>query len=63
MDAVAQTIISSCDPSYTEKDGQRRLSLVEDPASHITIKKMLQADKTRMHQGSDGNVFNLISID
>jgi hypothetical protein len=54
MDTIAQTIVSSCDPSYTQ--GGTKLSLVEDPAAHITIKKLLACDKELMHRGRDGKI-------
>ena len=56
MEALANTVVASSDPSYTGdgKGKEKKLSLVEDPAGHITLKKILSYDRDLMHQGKDG---------
>ena len=56
MEALANTVVASSDPSYTGdgKGKEKKLSLVEDPAGHITLKKILACDRELMHQGKDG---------
>ena len=56
MDALASTVVASSDASQTGgvRGQERKLSLVEDPAGHITLKKILACDRDLMHQGKDG---------
>lgn len=56
VEALANVVVASSDPIHTEEcSGEEKpLSVVEDPAGHMTLKKILAADRDLMHQGKDG---------
>lgn len=62
MDSLAQAIVASSDPSQTQAaGGSKKMSLVEEPATHMTIKKILLHDKQLMLRGEDA-LFSLALI-
>ncbi|KAL8576511.1 hypothetical protein ACOMHN_003069 [Nucella lapillus] len=56
VEALANVVVTTSGPAQAgESSSQERpLSLVEDSAAHITLKKILASDRELMHQGKEG---------
>ena len=57
MDALASTVVASCDPNRSGDQAEnvrQRVNLVEDPAGHVTLKKVIANDRDLMLLGKDG---------
>lgn len=57
MSVIAQLFVESSMSGQNQNKGQTtQLSLVESPAGHIILKKLICNDKDRIEQGLDGEI-------